>query len=90
MPAAHMFIEGEVQGVGFRYFILEQARRLSLQGFVRNLADGSVEIEVEGEQAAIEQLLVQAKTGPRHARVENVTVSWKEPQGLYAAFGIRS
>ncbi|MFN8007941.1 MAG: acylphosphatase [Terriglobia bacterium] len=89
MPAAHIVVEGEVQGVGFRYFIRQHALRLLLNGFVRNLVDGNVEIEVEGEQSAIEQLLVLAKAGPRLGRVENVTVLWKESTGLYSFFGIR-
>ena len=90
MPAAaRIMVEGDVQGVGFRYFISHRAQLLPLNGYVRNLVDGSVEIEVEGEKSAIEQLLVFAKVGPQHAQVENVKIEWKESRGLYSHFGVR-
>jgi acylphosphatase len=87
--AARITVEGAVQGVGFRYFILHHAQLLPLNGYVRNLADGRVEIEVEGEKSAIEQLFDSAKHGPRLAQVENVKIEWKEPRGVYSHFGIR-
>ena len=87
--AARIMVEGAVQGVGFRYFILHQAQILPLKGFVRNLADGRVEIEVEGEKSAIEQLFDLAKRGPRLAQVESVKIEWKESTGVYSNFGIR-
>ena len=90
MPAAaRIMVEGAVQGVGFRYFILHQAQLLPLNGFVRNLPDGRVEIEVEGEKSAIERLVDLAKRGPRLAQVENVKIEWKESRGVYSHFGIR-
>ena len=90
MPAAaRIMVEGAVQGVGFRYFILHQAQLLPLNGYVRNLADGRVEIEVEGEKSAIEQLFDLAKRGPRLAQVESVKIEWKESKGVYSHFGIR-
>jgi len=82
-------IEGAVQGVGFRYFILNQARLLPLNGYVRNLADGRVEIEVEGEKSAIERLVDVAKRGPRLAQVESVNIEWKVSEGVFSHFGIR-
>ena len=75
--------------MGFRYFIAHQAQLLPLNGYVRNLADGRVEIEVEGEKSAIEQLVDLAKRGPRLAQVESVKIEWKEPRGVYSHFGIR-
>jgi acylphosphatase len=87
--AARITVEGAVQGVGFRYFILHHAQLLPLNGYVRNLSDGRVEIEVEGEKSAIEQLFDFAKRGPRLAQVENVKIEWKEPRGVYSHFGIR-
>jgi acylphosphatase len=87
--AARIVVEGAVQGVGFRYFILHQAQLLPLYGYVRNLPDGKVEIEVEGEKSDIELLFDFAKRGPRLARVENVKIDWKESRGVYSHFGIR-
>jgi len=55
----HIFFSGEVQGVGFRYSAKYLARPLGLTGWVRNLPDGRVEMEAQGEDRAVEQLLVQ-------------------------------
>ncbi len=89
LAAARIIVEGAVQGVGFRYFILHQAQLFPLNGFVRNLPDGRVEIEVEGEKLAIERLVDLATRGPRLAQVENVKIEWKESMGVYSYFGIR-
>jgi acylphosphatase len=82
-------VKGEVQGVGFRYFILREAKLLQVNGYVRNLDDGSVEIVAEGERSAIEQLINAAKRGPRLALVDNVHVEWKEAVGNYSYFEVR-
>ena len=63
---------GDVQGVGFRWFARENARRLGLAGWVRNRADGSVEIAVEGEDGRIEQFIAHVERGPAGARVDRV------------------
>jgi acylphosphatase len=90
MPAAaRIVVEGDVQGVGYRYFVLRQAQVLELNGYVRNLADGGVEIVAEGEKSAIEQLVDLAKRGPRLAKVDNMKVEWKESMGIHSYFGIR-
>lgn len=66
-------VEGRVQGVGFRWFVLRHARDLGLGGFVRNLPDGSVEIVAAGPPAAIDQLAAYLADGPAAARVARVT-----------------
>lgn len=65
---------GRVQGVGFRHFAASAARRLGVVGHVRNELDGSVTLEAEGEEAAIELLLGQVRRGPPHAAVAEVVV----------------
>jgi acylphosphatase len=67
---ARMIVEGRVQGVGFRAFVTREARRLPLAGFVRNLADGSVEIVAAGPSEAIEALAAAARRGPPASRVD--------------------
>jgi acylphosphatase len=68
-------VSGHVQGVGFRYFVTRAARRLGLQGRVRNLPDGSVEIEVAGDDGLIEQLKEEVRHGPPGSRVRQLAES---------------
>jgi len=67
--ALRMRLHGRVQGVGFRYFARGAARELGLVGRVRNLRDGSVEIEVAGEPERVEQLKAWMRQGPPGAAV---------------------
>jgi acylphosphatase len=68
-------VRGRVQGVGFRATTVDVARRLGLRGWVRNLADGDVELEAEGPAADIESLLAFLHRGPRTAHVDSVSVT---------------
>lgn len=54
----HIFFYGRVQGVGFRYYAVQKANQLGLTGWVKNLYDGSVEMEVEGQEKLIDQLII--------------------------------
>jgi acylphosphatase len=68
----HIRVNGRVQGVGFRWFVLTEARRRGLRGWVRNNRDGSVELEAEGPAAEVAALRARASAGPPAARVANV------------------
>lgn len=72
MPAMHLQVLGRVQGVGFRWFIRVQGRRLGLSGWVMNCPDGSVEIVAEGEQQKLDALRLEAARGPDGALVQEV------------------
>lgn len=74
-------IRGDVQGVGFRYFIRRRARELGLRGWVRNNDDGTVELLAEGEKPQLEQLRMAAEEGPRPARVRRVDAHWSAAAG---------
>jgi acylphosphatase len=74
-------VRGRVQGVGFRHYTRQTARRLGLTGSVRNEPDGSVSVVAEGERARLEQLLHALQTGPSHAVVEEVEASWGGVEG---------
>jgi acylphosphatase len=86
--SVHIVVSGMVQGVGFRYFILHHARQLGLTGWVRNLPNGDVEIQAEGNREFVESLVTYARRGPRLAVVSNVRVEWKEPSNQLTSFEI--
>ena len=85
----HLLISGLVQGVFYRQSTVEQARRLGLRGWVRNLPDGRVEAEAEGEGAALEALVAWCRRGPPAARVDGVAASWGEARGELGLFETR-
>jgi len=70
-----------VQGVGYRVFVVHRARALGLDGTVRNLPNGGVWVEAEGNRAKLDTLLAELRQGPPAARVESVSVTWREPSG---------
>jgi acylphosphatase len=76
--------QGRVQGVGFRYSVLQRARQRGLSGWVSNRHDGAVEAVFEGDADAVEQLVRFMGDGPRGAAVEWIDVSEEEPEGLNA------
>lgn len=80
-------VRGRVQGVGFRWSARAQADRLGVTGFARNLPDGTVEVEAEGSEAAVEQMLHWLHHGPRLAEVHALEVTEVPVQGS-AAFDI--
>lgn len=86
----HAVVQGRVQGVGFRQLVLETAAHLRLTGVCRNLRNGDVEVIAEGEQGALEALVVALKQGPRSSRVEQVHVVWLPPTGEYRTFHVGS
>lgn len=85
----HVYIEGRVQGVGFRYSTLEEAARLGLAGWVKNLDDGRVEAEFEGPRPTLEALLVWCHHGPRGAWVSAVEASWEMVEPAYQGIHLR-
>jgi len=82
----HVFVDGVVQGVGFRYFVLDAATAAGVRGWVRNLRDGRVEVVAEGTRSALEALLADVARGPRGARVERVDPTWEAPTGEFERF----
>jgi len=85
----HLFISGRVQGVFYRANTRDQARRLGLTGWVRNLPDGRVEAVVEGEEEKIKELIDWCHQGPPGAQVRGVELRWEDYRGEFADFEIR-
>jgi acylphosphatase len=72
MPTVHVEISGRVQGVGFRWFVRENARALKLRGWVKNRPDGAVEVAAGGDPAPIRKFRALLDKGPDGARVERI------------------
>ncbi len=83
-----IFIEGRVQGVGFRYFVRMKATELHLTGIVKNCPDGKVMVVAEGDRADLETLTDYLHIGPPMARVKKVSVSRSDYSGHYNSFYI--
>jgi acylphosphatase len=82
-------ISGRVQGVGFRYSAMGEARRLAVTGWVRNTHDGAVELLAEGERPGLQRLATWCHVGPRGALVTDVEERWLEYRGEFNGFEIR-
>jgi acylphosphatase len=85
----HAIVTGLVQGVNFRYYTRERAQQLGLTGWVRNLRDGSVEVQAHGPRPALERLLDFLQRGPRSAVVEAVQAEWGEADSAFTTFEVR-
>ena len=81
-------VSGRVQGVGFRYFTQDIARREGLSGVVRNLPDGRVEAVAEGDEESLTRFEAAMWRGPSHARVDRVEVDAVPPTGSYLGFTV--
>jgi acylphosphatase len=79
MNAKRLVVRGLVQGVGYRVWMVHHARRLGLDGWVRNRSDGSVEALVAGDTAAVEELLRLCRRGPRLAEVLSIEEDFANP-----------
>lgn len=88
MESKRIVVSGRVQGVGYRYFVVKIANELQLAGFVRNLPNGKVEIEVEGEGSAIATLIDYCQIGPARAAVTSINTQ-SQPLVGYTSFGIK-
>ena len=86
--ARHYLVSGEVQGVGFRFFAQRVAACHQVVGYVRNLADGRVEVHAEGTPESVEGFKHDLAAGPQYARVEQVEEVSVEPTGQYPTFRI--
>ena len=86
----HATVLGRVQGVSFRYFVMEQADRLNLTGWVRNRWNGAVEVTAEGSRQNLELLLNALREGPPMAAVSDVDFEWLNYSAEFTGFNVIS
>ena len=84
-----IWVDGKVQGVGFRYFVQAEAASHRLTGYVKNLPDGRVEIDLEGKKKDLEKIIEWIRIGPPGSRVSDLRLSWDDYDGKYGDFSIR-
>ncbi|HEV3232030.1 MAG TPA: acylphosphatase [Candidatus Dormibacteraeota bacterium] len=82
-------VHGWVQGVGYRDFVAREAGRLGLRGYVRNVSDGTVEVEAEGPRGDVERFLDLLRQGPPMAEVREVDHSLERGGGNFSRFELR-
>jgi acylphosphatase len=84
-----VIITGRVQGVGFRNFTQLNAKQLGINGYAKNLPNGTVEVVAEGDKAQLDALIALLKKGPRYARVDSLEIDERPFTGEYQTFGVR-
>ncbi len=89
MTEMNAFVLGRVQGVGFRYFAVQKAKKLGLTGFVRNVPGGRVEIVAQGSKENLELLVKILEEGPCLGHVEEVKVDWCKETKKFEEFSIQ-
>lgn len=89
LVARRYLIKGRVQGVGFRYFVEARAMGEGVHGWARNLADGRVEVMIEGDRESVDRVEAAIHRGPNGAEVEDVIVEDTTPTGRATGFSIR-
>ncbi|MFH1365197.1 MAG: acylphosphatase [archaeon] len=72
--SVRIYLEGTVQGVFFRNFVKEEAEKIDLKGFVRNLEDGRIEIFLEGDYVSVDKMIEICRKGPKHAQIRNLEI----------------
>ncbi|MDD5132145.1 MAG: acylphosphatase [bacterium] len=88
LKTVHLIVKGTVQGVGFRYYTRRLADSLGLSGYVKNLADGNVEIEAEGDKQSLQDLIHDLQTKDMAEYISGLEVVWSENQDKYHDFVI--
>ncbi len=89
LVGAHLIISGLVQGVGYRWVVMRKAEEYNLKGYVKNLYNGDVEVEVEGYRPMIIDFVKELRVGVMSAHVTDVKIEWSEYKNKYKSFDIK-
>ena len=84
-----LIVKGKVQGVSFRWFTVSSGKELGLNGYAKNRADGTVEVQAVGRKADCDSLIEQVKQGPALSQVDDVEISWLDATENFTDFEIR-
>ena len=86
---AEVIIQGVVQGVGYRFFVLNQARLYDVKGYVKNMPDGTVQVVAEGDKGIVKDFVERLRIGPLSAHVTGVDVKWQEKDSGFTEFRLQ-
>jgi acylphosphatase len=89
LARVHVWVSGQVQGVGFRAFVQQSGSILGLSGWVRNIGDDQVETVAEGPRQVLQRFVEVVSRGPRASRVEEARVEWESPTSEFRDFGVK-
>ncbi len=86
---AEVTVQGVVQGVGYRFFVLNQARLYDVKGYVKNMPDGTVQVVAEGDKGIVKDFIERLRIGPLSAHVTGVDVKWDENDSGFTEFRLQ-
>lgn len=86
---AHVIVKGRVQGVGYRFFCEREAGKCGVNGWVRNLRNGDVELELEGKEEDLKNMLESLRNEHYLASIDDIIIDWLEYAGSHQNFEIR-
>ena len=86
---AEIIVQGVVQGVGYRFFVLNQARLYDVKGYVKNMPDGTVQVVAEGKKGMVKDFVERLRIGPLSAHVTGVDVKWDEKDSGFTEFRLQ-
>jgi acylphosphatase len=89
LASVRLIISGLVQGVGYRWFVTRKAEEYNLEGYAKNLYNGDVEVEVEGDRFMIIDFIKELKIGPRSAHITDMKTKWGKYEDKYKGFEIK-
>ena len=96
LKQVHLYIKGDIIGIGFRAWTKIQAKIIGVTGWVRNVFDhpdifgvgGGVEAQIQGEKEKVDQIIELIKKGPPVSHIENIEIFWQEPKEIFDEFKI--
>lgn len=83
-----LVFKGQVQGVGFRYFVLKKASWFGITGYVKNLVNGGVKVVAEGEKSEVEGFFREIRQGPVSAAINDIYEEWSPYTGNFETFQV--